>query len=238
MTRKIYGVLQPQRMFKMKCIRVCAAFCLTFTLCIGAAAAQETQSPPEIAINVDGKITNIYVVGDAWAGVIAKVQELRQIPSAQDAEVVGTLRKNMDALPPVYIYELVRRTCVSNPKEAGRLFHLAGVRMRYDAYRCTDQTAAGGIQATLMSLPLPDCKAALEDDTLRAGAAELVGAKELFSSKASPWWICSHGMDAVMAGLSGKTLNTAEWLTPEDKWQQVRESLSEAVVRASKAQPK
>jgi hypothetical protein len=62
-------------------------------------------------------------------------------------------------------------------------------------------------------------------ELMLASMRKLRDAKELFSSKASPWWICSHGMAAVAAGLSKKTLDVKEWLKPEHDWQKMRDEV-------------
>jgi hypothetical protein len=206
-------------------VLVCVFLISYFDLTI----AQDAQRRPEITIEIDGNLTNISIGGDGWGGVIANIQRLRQIPRDKDLSVVSALRSNMDALPPAYIYELVRRTCLTNPNEAAYLFNLAGARMRYDAYRCVDETAKAGVQATLVSLQMPECNASFNNELILAALNQLRDAKEIFSSGASPWWICSHGLAAIAAGLSNKTVDAAEWLKPEGEWPRIREKVQEDI---------
>jgi hypothetical protein len=140
----------------MQCPHVGVALSLMIVLYSGVAVGQEASRTPEITIETDGKITNIAVGGIGWQGVIANVLKLRQIPRDKDPLVISALRDNIDALPPAYIYELVRRTCVTNPDQASDLLSLAFMRTRYDAYRCVDETAKAGVHATPMSLAIPE----------------------------------------------------------------------------------
>jgi hypothetical protein len=203
---------------------------LTSMLACGSALAQEPPRTPTIEIETHGAITNFSTGSDGWSGVIKKVQALRQIPREQDASVVAALTKNMDNLPPAYAYELARRLCVADPERAAYVFALAGQRMRYDAIRCTDETAKPGVQATLFSLQMPECKDMLSNVELHLASLRKVrDAKEAFASKASPWWICSHGMKAFGAAMDKKTLGPSDWLKPESEWPALQERLKDNI---------
>jgi hypothetical protein len=192
--------------------------------------AQEPPRTPQIEIETHGAITNLSSGADGWSGIIKKVQALRQIPRDQDASVVAALTKNMDSLPPPYAYELARRLCVSDPQRASDVFAVAGQRMRYDALRCTDETAKPGVQATLMSLQMPECKDMLSNTDLHLTSLRKVrDAKEAFASKASPWWICSHGLKAFGAALEKKTLAPSDWLKPESEWPAIQKQIQDNI---------
>jgi hypothetical protein len=211
----------------MMALRVRSALCLGVFLCAGGAAGQESPRKPEVTIERDGNITNFTSAGaGSWRPVITGVLKLREIPRESDAYVISTLTAEMDDLPPLYLYELVRRTCISDPERASYLFGLAGMRLRYDAYRCVDASAKAGVHATVFALQMPECGSMLSDlDLSLKSLRKLRDAKELFSSKASPWWICSHGMAAMQAGLEKRTLDVAEWLKPESEWEKIREQV-------------
>ena len=210
----------------MRALRVFSAFGLGVLLCVGA-AGQDFPRKPEVTIEKEGSVTNIIGVGaGSWSAVVTSVQKLREIPRESDASVISALSAKMDALPPPYLYELVRRTCISGPERSSYLFSLASLRMRYDAYRCIDGTAKAGVHATLFSLQMPECGSVLSDtDLALSSMRKLRDAKELFSSKASPWWICSHGMAALKAGMEKRTLGVAEWLRPESEWDKIKEQV-------------
>jgi hypothetical protein len=214
----------------MSGIRLCAVLCLVLVSSVDRAAAQEAPRTPQLQIESHGAITNITIAGDSWSGVIKKVQALRQVPRDQDASVVATLTKDLDSLPPPYIYELVRRTCHASPEKAAYLFALAGSRMRYDALRCVDQSAKPGVQATLYSLQMPECKEMLSNMELNLSSLRQVrDAKELFSSKVSPWWICSHGMRAIMAAADKKALAPSDWLKSESEWSAMQKEVRDII---------
>jgi hypothetical protein len=208
----------------MNPFRTCVALCLATALCAVEASAQERT--PQIEVQTSGRVTNFQTGGDGWGGVIKEIQALRQIPREQDASVIAKLTAKLDDLPAPYAYEVVRRTCNTDPKKASYLFALTGGRVRYDAFRCADSTAKAGIQATMFSLQMPECKEMLSDLQLSLDALRQVrDSKEMFSSKASPWWICSHGMRAMTAGLEKKTLAMSDWLRPEADWPAIQNEL-------------
>jgi hypothetical protein len=214
----------------MQTARLSTMIGLLSMLACSSALAQENLRTPTIEIETKGGLTNLSTGGDGWGGVIKKVLALRQIPRDEDATVIAALTKNMDDLPPAYAYELARRLCVADPEKASYVFALAGQRMRYDAFRCTDETAKPGVQATIMSLQMPECKAMLSNVDLHlATLRKLRDAKEIFSSKASPWWICSHGMKAFAAAANKKTLTPSDWLKPESEWPALQKQLKDNI---------
>jgi hypothetical protein len=214
----------------MKAIIGCAAVCLAFYLANGEIYGEEGTRRPEISAETHGNSKNIRVGGsDSWHAVIASVRALREMPDSRDAEVIADLRKKMDDLPPAYIYEMARRTCATNQQEAMDLFNLAGMRLRYDAARCVDQTALAGVQATVFSLQSPEFKACLTDDALIPSLRRLRESQALFASRASPWWICSHGMAAIQAGLKKKEIAKSDWLKPEGDWATARAMVEDAI---------
>lgn len=208
-----------------------AAVCWAVFLPNGGTRGEEGARRPEISAETRSKSTDLSVGGpDSWKGVIASVLALRQIPRAKDTEVIADLRKRMDELPPAYMYELARRVCATDPKEASDLFNLAGMRLRYDAARCVDETAMAGVQATVYALQSPDFRTCLSGDDALVPSLERVRVTgQLFTSQASPWWICSHGLGAIRAGLAGKTLAKEDWLKSEDQWTAAREKVEDAI---------
>jgi hypothetical protein len=204
---------------------------LVATLWAQWAGAQEPPRAPEVEIETHGVFTNITIGGsESWSGIIKKVQALRQVPRERDAGVVAMLTRDLDGLPPPFAYELIRRTCVSNPEKAAYLFALTGGRLRYDAMRCVDQTARAGVQATLFALRMPECKEMLTNlDLNLRSMAQVRDGKDLFSSKASHWWICSHGMQAISAAMEKKTLAASDWLKPESEWPSIQKEIKEQI---------
>jgi hypothetical protein len=187
----------------------------------GAAAAMAQEGPrtPSVSTETKGNVTATNVAGAwSWRAVMDGARGIRNLPPERDGEIVARLTSQRDGLPPAYIYEVVRRICAKSPDEAAYLFMLAGMRMRYDAYRCMDETALAGIQATLVEASPMACPALTEKKRMLPVLERLTADPALFASKASPWWICSHGMAVVQAGLANKTLTQREWLKPESDW--------------------
>lgn len=189
------------------------------------ARAQEGPQRPQVEVEQRGTTTNLTIGGSGWGGVIKDIQALRALPADDDAEVVDKLQRDIDTNPPAYIYELSRRVCAKDPQRAAYLFAVAGLRMRYDAYRCVDETALGGVTMTLMSLPMRECDALADNAVVMSAFRRAHDSKDLFSSKASPWWICSHGMAAMRAATEKKTLQPGDWLKPESDWPAIRQKL-------------
>lgn len=198
-----------------------------------AAALAETQKP---SVNCSGNdsFTNCSTSGEGtFEVVMAAVHVLGQRPASEDRAIIEKLTRDKDTLPPPFLYELAARSFATNKLEAGYYFGLAGTRGRYDAFRCRDKTASAGIGMSLMVL---DERLKPMMEYFRAHQKELAQAYRLvrdrndgFNGKASPWWICSHGMMAVSAGMSGKALREEDWLKPESEWPAIRDSLNKGL---------
>ena len=198
-----------------------------------------TERTPTLSVEQQGKTTNIFVAGDdAYVGVIRKVQALRQ-DGRTDSEMLSYIEQHRNDLPPPYYLEAVRRSCKADPKAALGWLALYALRSRYDAFRCTDETASSNVQATLVWLQVPECQAYLDlsRPSMQASFKVAAAQPDLFESRASPWWICSGGMGQITQGLeaqqSGKAApsatNTAAWLRPESEWPAIRKKLLDAI---------
>jgi hypothetical protein len=187
--------------------------------------AEDAPKQPELVVEQQGRVTNIRVGGASWSGIIKEVEALRALPADKDGEVIDKLQKELDTNPPAYIYELTRRVCRTDPQRAVDLFALAWHRIRYDAVRCVDKSARAGVYATFLSLPLQECRALDDNRFVRPALEKVLNSSDLFASKASPWWICSHGMQAIMAAMEKKTLQTSDWLKPESEWPAIRQEI-------------
>ncbi len=152
------------------------------------------------------------------------MKEIQERP-LNDENVISFIKTYQLKLPPAFLYELSERTFTKNVDEALDWFLLANIRARYDGLRCKDMTATQGI------LYLPDMHAGtvtnyiMKDITvLNAAAARLLQRKDIFSNTADPWWICIHGMRAVLDSMYGKP--STDYLTDETEWQTLRDKLT------------
>lgn len=191
---------------------------------------QDGARKPEVSSQTKGNVTSTNVSGPwGWKAMVDAARGIRNLPADRDAEIISTLTAKKDELPAPYLYEVVRRVCATSPDEAAFLFMLAGMRMRYDAFRCLDETAQAGIQATLVEASPIVCPATTEPKRLVSALKRVKADPSLFATKYSPWWICSHGMAAVQAGLAGKTLTEGEWLLQREKWSEARAKVEDTI---------
>ncbi|WP_020397904.1 hypothetical protein [Kordiimonas gwangyangensis] len=117
------------------------------------------------------------------------------------AEDDGTLRQeliaNKDELPPPILYLLAELTFPHDPAEAVQWYWLGHIRARLDAVLCADTTAAQGV------LYLPgfarSVYAYTQANPKEAGeiGLQVMARDDLKASKASPMWICAHGVKAM-----------------------------------------
>ena len=122
---------------------------------------------PQIEVKTRGPITSITTGADGWSGVVKKIQALRRnfpgtrmpASSPRSPRTWTTCRR----LTPT---RLRGGSAFFDPEKASYIFALTGQRVRYDALRCTDETAKPGVQATIMSLQMPECKNMLSNRDL------------------------------------------------------------------------
>lgn len=152
---------------------------------------------------------------------LKKLKEIDSRPASENSKIAAELRQKLDSLPFPYLYEYARRVADSNPEEAMVTFSRAGIRMRYDAYRCADQTARQGIRfwppiaKNVVELAQSDAyKARIGELGLRAVALE-----QKVPIHYQPFAICFHGMDAMVAAIDKKPVGNL--YVPESEWPQV-----------------
>ena len=196
----------------------------------GLARAEDVS--PNLSCTTEGTFTNCDVVGDgSFETVVRRVQVLSNRPANDDAKIVDQLKRNRNVLPPPFLYELARRLFATDKTEAKYYFFLAGARARYDGFRCRDTTAVQGYQIVLMELG--EQLTALNDyddaDVEYRALELLLERNEMFSGKASPWWICSHGIKAIGAAMHQQTLRSDDWLKPQKAWSEAEREVRDAV---------
>ncbi|WP_428248034.1 hypothetical protein [Ferrovibrio sp.] len=200
--------------------------------------AGETKSPA-IGIETQGNLTNFMVVDPDLTEQAQKLQVLRALPDSADAVLVPWLQLNAKDLLPAYSYELARRLWNLGRRDDALEWYARGfLHARYDAMRCTDTTAGQGV-AFLPQLA-PNVVAGIQQYRAAFGAAGLRALQQpdLFASTVSPWWICSHGMAAMRAGLQNQTMSGDAWLKPESEWAGLRASMKTDMTRFFEEQSK
>lgn len=196
-------------------------------------AAQAQDIRPQIDERRSGQVTEINVAGPgSWGEVSGQLRALLADPNRAKGVPAPTAEER-DTLPPPLLLERAWRLTPLDAAEAERLITLATVRMRWDAAQCQDPTAGQGVIIVMMMFQ--EAGAGREPEKARKPAEALkriLDSGEGFSSKASPWWICSHGMQAMVAGVEGGTLKEADWRLPAKEREAARKDLEQRLRQA------
>lgn len=201
---------------------------LALALVVVAPGASAQSELPGVTITQQGDVTHINIAGPGtFNAIVEEVLALRQRGADADPEILAMIEAGRETLPPPYYLEAFRRSCQTDVEAAREWIALYSIRSRYDGARCVDPTAMQGLQVALMALAAPECRTS---DLTAAGKSldtleRILEEETLFSSTASPWWICSNGMDAMMVALEGRQQD--DWLKPETEWPSIREKILE-----------
>ena len=198
---------------------------------IGASVTNGQTPPtgtkqPGLTNEKRGPITNYRTTDTVLAKQAQKLAALTQRPVSENASVVLSIAAHSNELEPAFLYEMARRLWdMGRIDDALEWFAIAGMRARYDAFRCTDATARQGI--LMLPSMAANVQAGIEQYRTEFGAAGLraLTRPNLFLDSVSPWWICVHGMAAVRSAMEHRPLKEAEWLTPQSEWPALRENL-------------
>lgn len=119
----------------------------------------------------------------------------------KDPSLQQELLSKRNDLPPPFLYDLAEYTFDTDPKAAVGWYSLGRIRARLDAALCTDTTARQGI--AYLAGRAPRVAAYIRANPKEAGAIglEVLAGDEVLKSRASPWWICSHGVRAISNAL-------------------------------------
>lgn len=155
-----------------------------------------------------------------WPAFQKQLEELAARPAAEDQAVIDEVRAMGRAAPPPFLMEMGKRLARANPSEGAYWYRLGWVQSLYTEGRCKDRSARGGVTIAFMIVARDQAAVqAVDAPQLRLPALERVlqegGQAE--GSRASAWWLCSHGMQAMRAGMSGATeLSLSDWFASED----------------------
>ncbi|SDE69991.1 hypothetical protein SAMN04488071_3585 [Kordiimonas lacus] len=130
------------------------------------------------------------------------LKRLQESPLGDD-DIRQELIDKKDEIPPAFLFHLAERTFPINKTQAIEWYWLGFIRARLDAVLCADTTAAQGVSF----LPgfARSVSKYVRDNPKDAGEAGLrvLNGPDLLASKASPWWICSHGIRAMNNAIKG-----------------------------------
>src|SRR5205085_11664757 len=198
---------------------------------LGELAAQAKPAAPSVNVQQSGRVTNVAIAGPAIDVPRQVYAQIRQLPPSEDAAVIAWTKRHADQLPPVFLLEAARRQWTTDHAGAFEWYALGSLRARYDALRCTDRSAAQGIYALSGAAPEVTQAIDAERDAYREAGLRALAREDLFAGRASPWWICSHGMAAMNAALSKRPLPQSQWLAAESEWPAMREKLRTDMAR-------
>lgn len=199
-------------------------------LCLaGPAISQEDPNlrTPSIYVIEEEGVRAEFVVGNAaWGDVLGTLTQVRSADESQNAVIAEQLWERRDLNPPVFLFEVARRTAATDPERALEAYFFARARSVYDATRCVDSTAVGVVEmasqfagegiVTLLSERLDLAEAILQ---------RMMTSPEVFASQASPWWACSFGQSAYYAAVNGSPMPGNEWLKVESTWPSLRQEV-------------
>lgn len=202
------------------------------TIALISAPAQAEQRQFKLAVQKQGNTTNVDIIGPgSYVSVIADIRRLR----ASSAPSLTIIEKQRDALPPPFYLEAARQTCQLTRSKAQDWITLFQLRAAYDARRCQDPSAVAKIAETAVVLRAEECANLSGDDVERkASFRRVIAEDKIFSSTASPWWICSGGLQVLTWALkqgekaeAGEvlTIDDSQWLRPEAEWPAIEEKM-------------
>lgn len=186
----------------------------------------------------NGQVTNYTVAGEGLDLIFSDEQTLRQKSQSEQIENANWIYNHRDELPGAYILEVARVRFAKDPEEAAALFFFAQIRMRYDALRCKDRSAAQGVLYT-SNIAQNVIAYMAQHPVERTNAIKAVHDRDdLFTGKVSPWWICSHGIMAVVSANSSKGVEKSDWLMDSSEWPAKQKLLTDALKTAALNKPK
>jgi hypothetical protein len=163
----------------------------------GKAAADDTQM-----ITYESVGRSFYAEPDpnsaAWLQGLAKRLDTT---SDNDKILRQELIASKDELPPTILYILAELTFPQDSAEAMQWYWLGHIRARMDAALCSDTTSAQGIG--FLPVFAQSVFKHIQANPKEAGeiGLKVLQREDLTSSKASPAWICSHGIRAMQKAI-------------------------------------
>jgi len=144
-------------------------------------------------------------------------------PRSEDSAVIEEVRAMGDAALPPYLMEMGRRIAATDPVEGAYWYRVGLLRSQWAGFNCADASARQAVTILIMILNNadPEFVARHDQPAARLPAWARIGDGDVvFESTASAWWICSHGVQAMRAGLGDgadglREIPLTEWRTPQ-----------------------
>lgn len=153
-----------------------------------------------------------------------------------DPAILERLEREYVGLPTPYIYELARRTALSNPERALGYYFLAEMRMAYDAGRCANAEAREAVSGwdRFMLPGLAPFIRRLTPKQSRLAVSFALEREASMPAATRPWWVCYTGLQNYQAALAGNEIELA--LKPEAEWPAVRQQIRSQMQTLAAAQ--
>lgn len=186
--------------------------------------ADEPDDNEYINVETNGKFTNVTVDGPELRKQNEFLKRLQGTP-INDVSARQDLLARYNELSPPFLYELARRTFPISKEEAVKWYFMGTIRARLDAVLCTDRTSAQGISfLPQMAFEVGNF---IQENSGISGkiGVDLLEGDDLMKGTASPWWICSHGMQAIGKAVQGENPKELTWLKPQAEWEDLFNSI-------------
>lgn len=174
------------------------------------------QSPVTIIETTNGVVTNFDTPR------LEASPEFVAMRNRTDTEaVILQLTKDRDINPAPYLFELARRLLPTDSKLAVQWYMIGMTRLLYDGLRCSDRSvyADGGFLGHWVR-QYPEVAQQITGDRpdIAALQTNVRQRPDLFAGSSDIWYVCSHGMVAISAGMSGKAIAEVDYLRPRKQW--------------------
>ncbi len=178
-------------------------------------------------------------------GVLQQMRALVARPEADSAAVVAELDAfGLDNLAPLILTEYARRQKLLGNADWRYWAELGVFRANFDKRACVDRSAPQFTTVYMMEYEgqLGDAKDTSkfmdavneQNDGRWQILRRILTSGEAFTGKASAWWVCSHGMAAMTAGMGGRQMSLDDWWKGAEARDQARkdgEAALESIVK-------
>lgn len=204
-------------------------------LMLAILSGQHLQATPYPPIEKFEEIGRTFSVSKNIPSRKAMEQFQARLKAAKpgDPELLKEIKNTFNDLPAPYLYivaEYISQTDMGNAME---WYFLAHLRARLDAALCSDSTARQGIN--YIPALAPTVSQFIRGNLSEAAqiGMQALARPDLRSGRASPWWICVHGINAMTQAMQNnlsdearekmglptpekKRQNTLDWLIPRE----------------------
>jgi hypothetical protein len=130
----------------------------------------------------------------------------------EDIPLRDELARRYNELPPFYLFDLAERTFSADIRQALEWYWLGHIRSGLDAALCADKTAVNAV-ASLPTRARTVAKYIRVNPNVAGEVGEgVLKRADLRDSQASPWWICSRGVESGHPVTGGQS---PSWLAAE-----------------------